>query len=67
MSRYEFGDDKVTAIKETTFAEAKIKARDDLPRLLREQIEVIVGWHGADGGVLELGGFETAGGFAGAG
>ncbi|MCH9034325.1 MAG: hypothetical protein IID42_07455 [Planctomycetes bacterium] len=42
MPLYEFSDDKMTAIEQTTFATIKVKEREDLQRLLREQIEIIV-------------------------
>jgi len=42
MPLYEIGQDRLNAIQTTTFAAAKIRERDDLQRLLREQIEVIL-------------------------
>ncbi len=42
MTLYELGDDKMTAIEKTTFAKINVKEREDLQRLLREQITAIV-------------------------
>jgi hypothetical protein len=41
MAIYQITDDKLEAVPATTFAEEGIKERDDLQRLLREQIGVI--------------------------
>lgn len=41
MALYELGSDKLSAIKQTTFADAKVKEREDLQRLLRTQIQVL--------------------------
>ena len=42
MPLYELTDDKMEAIEQTTFAAIKVKEREDLQRLLSEQIEIIV-------------------------
>lgn len=42
MPLFELGNDHLTAIDTTTFANAKVKERQDLQRLLRKQIEIIV-------------------------
>lgn len=42
MALYELGEDHMVTIKPTSFASANIKEREDLQRLLRERIEVIV-------------------------
>jgi hypothetical protein len=41
MPIFEVGDDAMVALEQTTFAEAGLKERSDLQRLLRQQIEVI--------------------------
>lgn len=41
MPLYEISSDHILPLKRTTFAEASIKERDDLQRLLREQIDII--------------------------
>ncbi len=41
MPLYELGNDEITVVTETTFAEHGIKDREDLQRLLRDQIEII--------------------------
>jgi len=42
MPLFELGNDHLTTINTTTFANAKVKERQDLQRLLRKQIEIIV-------------------------
>ncbi len=41
MPLYELGNDEITVVAETTFAEQGIKEREDLQRLLRDQISII--------------------------
>jgi len=41
MPLYELGNDEITVVTETTFAEQGIKEREDLQRLLRDQISII--------------------------
>ena len=41
MAIYELNSDHIVKINETTFAEAGLKERKDLQRLLKKQIEVI--------------------------
>jgi RecB family endonuclease NucS len=40
MPIYEFGKDSISRVKETTFSEVGLHERQDLQRLLREQVEV---------------------------
>lgn len=42
MPLYEIGSNRMTPIDVTTFAAVKIREREDLQRLLREQIDVVV-------------------------
>lgn len=41
MALYKIQNNKITAIDRTTFAEQNLKERDDLQRMLKEQIEII--------------------------
>lgn len=42
MAIYEFSESKIREIEKTTFAERGIRERQDIQRLLREQIEIIL-------------------------
>lgn len=41
MALYKIQNNKITAISRTTFAEQNLKERDDLQRMLKEQIDII--------------------------
>mgnify|MGYP003624366139 CR=1 FL=1 len=41
MALYKIQNNKITALNRTTFAEQNLKERDDLQRMLKEQIEII--------------------------
>ena len=41
MAIYELEKNRITKISETTFSAVGVKEREDLQRLLREQIEIV--------------------------
>ena len=41
MPIYEFGQESISRVEETTFSQSGIQERQDLQRLLRDHVEVI--------------------------